>query len=304
MNEKEIFEMTKHLDDKYILEAASEPKKNIKFKKRIITFAVAAALTASLSISAFAAYKALNRESVGNYYDSSTMDKIEQKGYVSDVTAKNEHFEMSVDTIVKDEHSLKAVVSVKGLDDAAEKYIAHSTQMCSELVYSDTGEKVQGFAAMFGWQPYEKGKAYPMRLTIPVNNAMGVVDLSRPIKINFIRDDQNPEAADVDLFNNLSLELKDVKQSKTAKFTSEKGEVCSVSEITIACDVKSFEDDISGDMKIHYKDGTIETLEEKINEVTFDLVDDTRYVMIIDLKTFIDPEAIDFIECRGESYKR
>ena len=36
MNEKEIFEMTKHLDDKYVLEASSTPKAKINFKKRFI----------------------------------------------------------------------------------------------------------------------------------------------------------------------------------------------------------------------------------------------------------------------------
>ena len=77
MNEKEIFEMTKHINDEYILEAAASPRTSIKLKKRIITFAAAAALTASLSIGAFAAYKAFNKESVGTYYDSSAVEKIE-----------------------------------------------------------------------------------------------------------------------------------------------------------------------------------------------------------------------------------
>ncbi|MBQ2580862.1 MAG: hypothetical protein II574_04450, partial [Ruminococcus sp.] len=74
--------MAKHLDEKYILEAAPAPRKNIKLKKRIVTFGIAAAITASLSIGAYAGYRALNRESVGKHYDSSTMDKMEESGYV------------------------------------------------------------------------------------------------------------------------------------------------------------------------------------------------------------------------------
>ena len=304
MNEKEILKMMDHISDEYLTEASAAPKRNIKFKKRIIAFAFAAAITASLSIGAVAAYKAFNRESVGTYYDSSAMDKIEQSGYVSDAMGKNEHFELSLDTVMKDDYSIKAVVSVKALDEAAEKYLERSTQMCSELVYADTGEQVQGFAAMFGWQPYEKGKSYPMRLTVPVKNFAGTADLSRTIKLNFIRDENNPESADVDLFKDLSLELKDVKQAKSAKFTAQGGEVINVSEFTIASDIKSQGEDVSDKLKIHYKDGTVDNLEQKINEISYDLFGEDTWVMIIDLKTFIDPDVIDFIECDGVNYKR
>lgn len=298
--------MTKHLDDKYVLEAGESAKRSIKVKRKVSAglVAVIAAAMCVTSIGAFAAYKALNRESVGTYYDSSTMDKIEQSGYVSDETGKNEHFELTLDTVMKDDYSLKAVVSVKALDEAAEKYIGHSLQMCSELVYSDTGEKVQGFAAMYGWQPYEKGKAYPMRLTVPVKNFAGTADLTRPIKLNFIRDENNPESADVDLFKDLSLDLKDVKQSKSAKFTSPDGKQIYASEFSVAAAVQSFDDDISGDIKFNYKDGKTDMLTNKINQTSFDLVGDDKYMMIVDLNTFIDPDAIDSVECKGVTYKR
>ncbi len=320
MNEKEILKMMDRINDDYLMEASAATKKNIKLKKRILTFAVAAALTASLSIGAFAAYKALNRESVGTYYDSSAMDKIEQSGYVSDVTASNEHFDMSLDTVVKDNYSLKAVVSVKALDEAAEKYLKRADAICGELVYSDTGEKVGTFADLLGMDNYEKGKAYPMRLTVSAKNAQAAVDLSRPLKLNFRSAEKDAAPADVELFKNLSLEFKDVKQSKSAKFTSPSGEVINVSEFTVSYDMMSQDeklakqyksgdislnaDDLFDDLKIHYKDGKIEKLKEKINFISADLFDNEKYVMIIDLKAFIDPDAIDHIECKGVTYKR
>ena len=36
MKREEIFEMAKHLDEKYILEAAPAPRKNIKLKNSLV----------------------------------------------------------------------------------------------------------------------------------------------------------------------------------------------------------------------------------------------------------------------------
>ena len=324
MNEKEILKMMDHINDEYLTEASETPKTNIKLKKRIISFAAAAAIATTLSVGAFAAYKALNRESVGTYYDSSAMDKIEQSGYVSDVNAKNEHFDISLDTLLKDDYSIKAVVSVKALDEAAQKFLGTTNALVGEMVYADTGEKIPGYASIFGMNDYEKDKAYPMRLTVSAKNSEAKVDLSRPIKINFVNNQHEPELKDLDLFDDLTLELKDVKQSKSAKFTSPSGAALNVSEFTISYDVitgnedaadklkeqdKSADsfvnmDDVSNDLKIYYKDGTVTTLEDKLNNVSFDLVNPSKYVMIIDLKTFVDPDAIDHIECKGVTYTR
>ena len=306
MNEKEIFEMTKHIDDQYILEASPSPRKNIKLKKRIITFGIAAAITASLSVGAFAAYKAFNKESVATYYDSSAVEKIEQKGYVSEEVANNKHFDLNLDSVMKDNNCIMAVVSVKGLDETAENYIAQSTQMCCNLVYSDNNEKVNGFAAMFGWQPYEKGKAYPMRLCVPVNTVMGVVDLSRPIRLDFIKDENNTVAVDKDFFKDLSLELKDIKQAKSDKFYSADGKMLDVSEFTIVTNGDWDENaELTADKTIiHYKDGTSEALDQKVNAITNNLTPENKSVTIIDLKTLIDPENIDFMEYLGVKYTR
>ena len=305
MNEKEILKMMDHINDDYLMEASATAKRKINLKKKMLTFGIAAALTASLSVGAVAAYKAFNRESVSTYYDSSAIDKIEQSGYVSDVTSRNEHFELTLDTVMRDDYSLTAVVTVKTLDEAAEKYLESSTQLCSELVYSDTGDKADGFAAFMGWQPYEKGKAYPMRLSVPVKSFMGSADLSRPIQLNIIKDTSSKASDDADLFKGLSLELKDVKQSKSAKFTAPSGKVFDISEFTISTDAKSFEDNLESDkLKIYYKDGTAETITEKINSFTIDVTADEKYVEIVDLKSFIDVDNIDHIEYLGENYAR
>lgn len=322
MKKEEIFEMTKHLDEKYILEAAAEPKKNIKLKKRIISFAVAAALTASLSVGAFAAYKALNRESVSTYYDSSAIDKLERSGYVSGQTTENEHFRFTLETAVKDNYNLLAVVSVEPLDSYAEQYIKKDyAAIFTNATYADTGDEVDGFASMAGMKGYEKGKAYSMRLEVPVNTVNGTADLSRPINLKFVRDQSNEAASDVDLFKGLSLDLKDIKQSKNAVFYSPAGEKLDVSEFSIAVDSPQFsvKDVESSDpapgkeykfkfdpegVKMHYKDGTIGELREKLNAIYMYLTKEEKTVTILDLNTLIDPEQIDYIEYLGTTFKR
>ncbi len=315
MKKKEIFEMTTHLDEKYILEAASEPKKNIKLKKRIITFAVAAALTATMSIGAFAAYKALNRESVGTFYESSAMDEIERKGYVSNQITENEHFRMTLDTAIKDDYNFLAVVTVKALDSYAEQYLEKLSEIATDATYSDTGEKLDGFAFLTGVDTYQKGKEYSMRLNVPVNTVNGSVDLSRPIHIEMKRDERNKTAENVDLFKGLNFDLKDIKQSKSVKFSSPSGDVLNVSELEIAIetdkiDVRKDESEISNDtfesinnISIHYKDGTTQSLSEKINIVAMYLTKDDRTVIIIDLRVLIDPDTIDYIEYIGSDFR-
>ena len=268
-----------------------------------------------MSIGAFAAYKALNRNSVGTFYDSSAMDEIERKGYVANQITENEHFRMTLDTAIKDDYNFLAVVTVKALDSYAEQYLEKLSEIATDATYSDTGEKLDGFAFLTGVDTYQKGKEYSMRLNVPVNTVNGSVDLSRPIHIEMKRDERNKTAENVDLFKGLHFDLKDIKQSKSVKFSSPSGDVLNVSELEIAIetdkiDVRKDESEISDDtfesinnISIHYKDGTTQSLSEKINIVAMYLTKDDRTVIIIDLRVLIDPDTIDYIEYIGSDFR-
>ena len=337
MNEKEIFEMTKHLDDKYVLEASSTQKTKINFKKRFITFGIAAAVAASLSVGAFAAYRAFNKESVGEYYDSSAVEKLENSGYASGQMTQNEHFKFTLETAMKDDYNLLAVVTVKSLDDEAEKFLANDKSINTKITYADTGASSHGSGQMCCMGKYEKGKDTPMRLSVQVNSYEGNIDLSKNLKLSFEKfyEEGDENNAPKDLFKGLSLDIKDIKQSKNVRFYSPKGDVLNVSEFSIAVESGITEsekesiyeqagsaaseqgngikkqkkadtkyiDEIEK-TKIVYKDGTTCILKEKLNSISVDFVSDKDKIVILDLRTIIDPDTIDSLEYRGMTYSR
>lgn len=315
MKKEEIFEMTKHLDEKYIIEAAPASKKNIQLKKKIVAFGLAAAIAATLSLGAFAAYKAFNKESVETYYDSSAIEKLESSGYVSGQVTENEHFKFTLDTAMKDDYNMLAVVTVEALDSAAQQYLSVHDSINVKTTYADTGERIEGASILEYWDKKKSGSGSAMRLNVPVHSWGGDLDLTRAIKLYFenVRTESEKDAEE--LFEDLSLDISDVKATKNTKFYSKSGKMLNVSEFCIATEDPNGEKILNGgsDLKDSYdstfpnirlKDGTAMTIEDKFNAVVMTLTKDNGCVIAYDLNTLIDPDNIESIEYRGETFNR
>lgn len=325
MNEKEILKMMDHINDDYLMEASATAKRKINLKKKMLTFGIAAALAASLSVGAVAAYKAFNKESVGTYYDSSAVDKIEDSGYVSGQMTENSHFRFTLESVMKDDYSVLAVVTVKALDSTGEQFLAEHDGIHVKTAYADTGKDIEGASDLSYTNRYEKGKDTPMRLTVPVHSSDNDLDLSKAIKLTFDKyyEDNPSTFYPGDLFSGLSLELNNIKASDNVKFTASNGDVLNISEFSIAVEqkltpkqvsdfenggldeneMKAFEEKYKN-MKIKYKDGTTETFGDKLNSAGIYLAKNDRQIQLFDLSTLIDTDKIDSIEYLGTTYKR
>ncbi len=320
MKKEEIFEMTKHLDEKYILEAAAEPKKNIKLKKRIITFTLAAALTASLSIGAFAAYKALNRESVGKYYDSSTMDKMEENGYVSGKTTENDHFRFTLETAMKDEACISTVLTITPRSEDAIKYVTNNTELkdpynfsciLTKFSYADTGEKIEvdpnAFSLMTDINNITKNNDFACQMIIPYNNSEAIIDPSRPIRVEFSADSERKADVRDDLFKGLSLEIRGIKQAKTVKFYSDTESTLDFSEFSVLVQGGTFDDRVgmdTDDSIVYFKDGTSKPIFDLAYSFVAFSDKNGKMQESFDLKTLFDPETVDYVFYAGHTYKR
>lgn len=343
MKKEEIFEMTKHINEEYILEAAPVTKKNIKLKKRIITFTVAAAIAASLSVGAFAAYKAFNKKSAGKFYDSSTVETIEKRGFGVGKTIENGHFRATLETAVKDDVDLRAVFTLETLDDEAkefmEKYGSCDAPKFS-LFYSDTGEAFKDEPSVYKSREDilkeisgEKVDLTNLSLALSINYKWLKYDPSRPITVKIgnltktvsnrtVNDDGTytdneikPDAKYEKLFEGLEFKLEGFEKVKSDEFYNENGVRMYVSEMSIAVHptyMDSGEDLVfEGDsnqpdeIEVHFKDGTVKnTHKDNMFYAHPCYGDEDSETDVYELNTFINVDSIDHIVFDGKTYKR
>lgn len=319
MKKEEIFEMTKHLDEKYILEAAPKTGRNIKMKKKIITFAVAAAITASLSIGSYATYKAINRDSVGKHYDSSTMDKMEQSGYVYNQQTENKNFRFTLETALKDDWGVMSVITVKPLSKDAEKYMKcinnKSFLIRTNLSYLDTGEKIKSDPYSFELFADQDARTingdYSLRMQMPYKSEDVTIDPTRPLKFEFAKDPDITIDVDDDLFDGLSLETKEFKESKNVKLYTDNDTVMNISEFAIL--VSGFNDEEflkerenldTDESIVYFKDGTSKEIFDINGCFTLYYDENNKMQEFFDLGRIIDPETVDYVVYAGHTYKR
>lgn len=272
MKREEIFEMAKHLDEKYILEAAPAPRKNIKLKKRIVTFGIAAAITASLSIGAFAAYRAFNRDTVGNHYTSSAMDKMEKEGYAVGTKIENEHFRIIVETAVKDESQIKMICSLDALDAVGKEYL-EKYDFGSELIYTDNNT-FAGKDYVFTNVNYNNDQSveakdkhdYTIMVNIPFKNNSSSADSNlsddsenryyvepdRPMTLRLKNAEHDVSGKDEngssilvyesyekkydDIFKGLEIKIEGIKEIGSSVLYNEDGDKLTISALTISID--------------------------------------------------------------------
>lgn len=272
MKKEEIFEMTKHLDEKYILEAAPKTGRNIKMKKKIITFAVAAAIAASLSIGAVAAYRAFNRDTVGNHYTSSAMDKMEKEGYGVGTKVENEHFRIIVETAVKDESKIKMICSLDALDAVSKEYL-EKYDFGSEVIYTDDNT-IAGRNYVSTHENYNNDQSvddkdkhgYTVMVDIPFKNSDPSADSNssdeseyryyvepdRPMTLKLKNADHEVSGKDAngssilvyeshekkydDIFKGLEIKIEGIKETSSSVLYNEDGDKLTISDLSISID--------------------------------------------------------------------
>lgn len=331
MKREEIFEMTKHLDEKYILEAAPAAKKKINFKKRIITFAVAAAITASLSVGAYAAYKAFNKKSVSEFYDSSAVSTMEKRGFGVGKTVDNGHFRTTLETAVKDDIDLRAVFTIEPLDDKAKEYLKEYKSPDFKVLYSDTGEFIEDISGILPTKQDDDEKSDETTFTVnlTLNYKQMKIDANRPLTIQAENltdsyryyEDLADSATEIvpnkkydKLFDGLEFKLENLEKVKSADFYNEDGLKMYVSELTIAVPFEAYSQDVviigadgrmPDEIELHFKDGTVmSTYKDGMILCTSDYGDEIEELTVVEMRKFIDVDNLDYLVICGKTYKR
>ena len=230
MNNKQIFDMIGQLDDKYILEGYSEPKRNISVKRRIPVMLIAAALSAALLgvVGAGAAiYNGVHKDSVSQFYNESTLEKLESGGYTLGAAA---------DSFTYDDYSGLSVITIDALDDKAREYLSENKGMVDGLIYyADTGDDVSELntgVGFMGINEYENGRPFVMQAEILFKYGAYVnIDISRPLGIRFDTvSTQWVEDPDKTLFEGIKFVLPMENKVKSTMLYSDDGQELYLSE--------------------------------------------------------------------------
>lgn len=342
MNDK-MLDLIGQADEEYLREAEGTSQMKIKHKRRLSAglVAVIAAAMCLTSVGAVAAYKALNRDTVGEYYDSSAMDSMESRGYAVAQTVENEHFRLTVESVLRDKTFFRIMLSAVPLDDEAVTYMKTSPMISTTLSYKDDGaiihtgnlfmalndladENNDGKLDEIG---YEIGKPVAMVFdefytTNDSDNSRGDVkiDMSRSLNIRFESQIYYHKAGSDELFKGLEYNLGIPKEAKAVTFVGDDGNKVTISEFSVTYKYaepvitryKTMDTtELYDKAKIVFKDGR--TLDiggdrgyptvDGFEEQIGDEWKQTRFGSFWRLNTLIDPDEIESFEFEGKTYK-
>ncbi len=312
MNDK-MLDIIGLADEKYLREAEGTSQIKVKHKRRISAkFAAVAAAAAIMTVTAgaVAVTKLSNKESVGEFYDSSAVSKMEERGFANGAVSENSHFSVTLETVLKDDYKLMPIVTIKPLDEQAEDYLAQSGEMqCPITYYSDTDECVRSCVTCFAQDQYKKGDGkLSMRMEIPFVSLHNSIDKDRPLTIRLFEmkyasiDGKTNEAS---LFNGIELKLDDHKEVKSTKLYSEKGNELYLSEIGFVALIPYPDNGSFWNGDLVYKDGK----KDKVDDISSDgqglgLGEKQNIGLSLNFKTLIDVDNVESIELMGETYTR
>lgn len=317
MNENKIFEMTSHLDDKYILEAAGKQSiRQTKHHKRISAkFVAIAAAAAVMTVTAGAAAvaKLTNKKSVEQYYDSSAAEKIEQEGYAVGKVSKNPHFEAVLESVMRDEYRCIPIITLKPLDDTAVKCMSE-LRYGPVIEYKD-GSSVSGMAdgepvnntgminpgsrgACF-YDPQKDGDSQAVKVFVYYKNGKAVIEPNKQLVLSFkaLSDDYKG------LFDGIRFELPTPEMVSGKMLYSPSGNELYISKIGMAELSKVPESPELLKYKVHFANGTVKTYSELGMQGSNLQLDGKDKGWAINFGTLIDADQVESVEIYGETYK-
>ena len=313
MNDK-ILDVIGLADEKYLREAEGKPMmKQTKHSRRIsakIAAVATAAAVMTVTAGAVAVAKLSNKDSVEDFYDSSTVSRIENRGYVNGSVSENEHFRITLETVLKDDYKMLPIITIEPLDKQAEDYLADSGEMPYPMTYySDTREYVNSNVTCVARDLFKKGDdKFSMKLDIPFISHNNKLDVNRPLTIklsegkNFRIDGSVNEPS---LFSGIEINIDGYNEVKSTRLYSESGKELYLSEFGFVALVKYPENGSFWNGRIVYKDGRKVNVDEISNYgagLGLGKKQDTG--ISLDFKTFIDIDSVEAIEIMGETFKR
>ena len=313
MNDK-MLDIIALADEKYLHEAEGKPvmkqtKHRRKLSAKVIAIASAAAVM-TVTAGAVTVAKLSNKESVGEFYDSSAVSEMDNRGYGNGTVSTNSHFSITLETVLRDDYKLIPVVTIKPLDDQAEDYLAQSGELPYAMTYySDTNEPGNWNVACYARDLYKKGDGrLSMKMNIPFNSLNNSIDKSRPLSVRFSEGkylDINGKTNEDSLFNGIELKLDDYKDVKGVKLYSEKGTELYLSEVGFVALIENPDDGSFWNGELVYKDGK----KDKVDDISFDgeglgLGEKENIGLSMNFKTLIDVDNVESVKLMGETYTR
>ncbi len=279
MNDK-MLDIIGLADEKYLHEAEGKPvmkqtKHRRKFSAKVIAIAAAAAVM-TVTAGAVAVAKLSNKESVGEFYDSSAVSKMESRGMLSDKVFENEHFRFNLQSVIKDDYVCSCIIAVEPLDEKAQDYLGRNG-FDADVVYADTGEVLPpNVLSSCGWKEYKKGdKAVNIEFDITYRYGNSKVNSSRPLKLKFkpFESDLNgKDEKEIHLLDGIAFDVPEAEKLNDVKLYSDDGKELYLSEVGFTALVpipypktaEEFEKQVKNgefewDFEIKFKDGTVKT---------------------------------------------
>lgn len=313
MNDK-MLDIIGLADEKYLHEAEGKPvmrqtKHRRKLSAKVVAVAAAAAVM-TVTAGAYAVAKLTNKESVGDFYDSSAVSEMDNRGYGNGTVSTNSHFSITLETVLRDDYKLIPVVTIKPLDGQAEDYLAQSGELPYPMTYySDTNETCNWNVACYARDSYKKGDGrLSMKMNIPFNSLNNSIDKSRPLSVRFSEGKYlniNGKTNEDSLFNGIELKLDNYKDVKGVKLYSEKGTELYLSEVGFVALIENPDNSSFWNGEIVYKDGK----KDKVDDISFDgeglgLGEKENIGLSMNFKTLIDVDNVESVQLMGETYTR
>ena len=125
MNGKNLLNSMTEINPEYITEAEfPEVRMQQKKHKTMIRVISAVAAAAVMGVTAGAVSEVFNhRETVESFLSGDSREKLEEQELVSNYTTENEHFRMTMETILNDGFQLYMIATLEPLDEDAQNFL-------------------------------------------------------------------------------------------------------------------------------------------------------------------------------------
>lgn len=315
MNDK-MFDIIGLADEKYLREAQEQPARKITHRRLSAKFVAVAAAAAIMTVSAgaYAVAKLSHKESVGKYYDSSAVSKIEDSGYAVGKVSRNAHFEVTLESVMGDDYRCQPIVTLKPLDNEAIKCMSEFSYE-PKIAYTDGGEienknddKIFNNVGLINpgshgksfYDPAIDGESQPVMVFIYYQQGKTVIDRNRPLTMTFRSLDKEYES----IFDGISFDLPKKQSVPSTTFYSPSGNELYISQFGMVGFAKVPTDVEDLNYKVNFTDGSSKDNLQLGTKGTNLNLNGTEKGWSFEFITLVDIDDIVSVELYGEVYTR
>ncbi len=274
-------------------------KKNEKFKmnkaRRIAVIAAAAAAVMAVTAVAAGVVSFTHRDSVSHYFGDSGAETLESMDKVMEYTSANEHFSMTIDTLMSDGRTWEAVVTLTALDERGAEWLDNETgdMPFAFTTYADNGEETPIFPSETAFWNEDSPLISDNKIKYLMSGELDGIDVSRDINFTFNAKGLYVEDSER-LYEGISFTLDLSKNMETVELVSENGTTMQLSPFSIYGDLDFNHSDYR-DVLLIKNDGSRERIDYALSCVGENYI---HYGAIIDLDEYMG------VEFCGEDFLR